>query len=79
MEVSFQGKISTPTTPVISAPVRKSTCRGARLDRSYAGETTLAAMLTLMVATSTVTRAYSRPMTLSVLPASSTGSQMASP
>ena len=53
--------------------------RGARLDRSNAGETTFAAMFTERVATSTVTSAKSRPKTLSVLAASATGSQIASP
>ncbi len=56
VEVSFHGMISTPTTPVISAPLRKLIRRGARLARSYAGETTFAAMFTEIVATSTVTR-----------------------
>jgi len=52
---------------------------GARFARSYAGETTFAAMFTEIVATSTVTRANSRPKTLSVFAASSTGSQMVAP
>lgn len=52
--VSFQGMMTTPTTPVISAPVRKLTIFGARFARSYAGDTTLAAMFTETVAISTV-------------------------
>ncbi len=57
VSVSFHGMITTPTTPVISAPVRKLISLGARFARSYAGETTFAAMFTETVATSTVTRA----------------------
>lgn len=57
VSVSFHGMMRTPTTPVIRAPVRKLMNRGARFARSYAGDTTLAAMFTETVATSTVTRA----------------------
>lgn len=79
VSVSFHGMMTTPTTPVISAPVRKLMNFGARLARSYAGDTTFAAMFTEMVATSTVISANSSPKTLSVLAASSTGSQIAAP
>src|SRR4051812_30350005 len=43
-----------PTIPVISPPVRKDIRRGNALAKSLAGETTLAAMLTDSVATTTV-------------------------
>jgi len=69
----------TPTTPVISAPVRKVMNLGARLARSYAGETTFAAMFTDTVATSTVIGAKSSPKVLSGWAARATGSQMGSP
>jgi hypothetical protein len=39
-----------PMTPVISPPVRKEIQRGARLEKSLAGLTTLAAILVAKVA-----------------------------
>ena len=52
---------------------------GKALAKSLAGETTLAAMLTESVATTTVNMAMATTSALSNLPTSSTGSQMAWP
>lgn len=42
---SFQGIIKIPITPVIRPPVRNEMRRGFRLEKSFEGETTLAATL----------------------------------
>ncbi len=47
---NFHGIITMPKTPVMTPPSLKLMCRGARLAKSLAGLTTLAAMLTEMVA-----------------------------
>ena len=54
---SFQGIIITPTTPVMRPPVRKEMRRGFRLEKSFEGETTLAATLVFSVAMSSAMRA----------------------
>ena len=48
--MSFQGIITMPSRPVIRPPVWKLMCFGARLAKSFAGPTTLAAMFTESVA-----------------------------
>src|SRR5216684_1117259 len=42
---SFQGIISTPMTPVIMPPVRKEMRHGLKFEKSFEGDTTLAATL----------------------------------
>src|SRR5437868_13509911 len=50
---SFHGTIAIPTNPVINPPVLNEISLGARLAKSFAGLTTLAAMFTETVATPT--------------------------
>lgn len=73
---SRQGWIAIPITPVISPPVRKDTNRGAVLEKSYDGDTTLAATFTDIVARMTMTS----PMTTAAVEenfvVSATGSQI---
>ena len=47
---SFHGIRAIPMKQVITPPMRKLIFRGQRLEKSLAGETTLAPMLTLSVA-----------------------------
>ncbi|MNY57718.1 hypothetical protein D3C86_1939660 [compost metagenome] len=68
-----------PSTPVINPPVLKSMRFGHMLAKSLAGETTLAAMLTEMVATMTVNMATATIQGLVNWPTSCTGSQKAWP
>jgi hypothetical protein len=49
-DISFQGIINIPKRPVISPPVLKLMYYGAKLAKSLAGLTTLAAILTESVA-----------------------------
>src|SRR5580692_4928178 len=76
---SFQGIISTPTTPVIRPPVRKEIRRGLRFEKSLDGETTLAATLVFNVATSSATNAMDATTGWLNLPNRTTGSQMGAP
>ena len=73
------GWIATPSSPVISPPVLKLMYFGKALAKSFAGETTLAAMLTAMVATTTVNIAIATITGELNLPTSCTGSQIARP
>ena len=73
---SFHGKITMPTTPVISAPVRKLIAAARCWTGRKAGETTLAAMFTDRVATSTVTSAKEHERRCRTCAASATGSQI---
>ena len=77
--MSFHGIMKMPSTPVRRPPVRNEMCFGARLAKSFAGETTLAAMFTLSVATSTVNMAMATMTRDSKWPTSSTGSHIALP
>ncbi len=65
--------------PVMRPPRRKVMRRGKALAKSLAGETTLAAMFTASVATTTVNIATATIHGSVNLPTSSTGSQMALP
>src|SRR5512141_2986867 len=73
------GIITTPITAVISPPVTYEIRRGERFEKSFDGETTLAAMLVVSWAASTTSAAKTitpvPPMRLT----STTGSQIASP
>src|SRR5439155_16980441 len=68
-----------PSTPVISPPVLKLMNRGNALAKSLAGDTTLAAMLTATVATTTVNIETATTTGDVNRPTSCTGSQIASP
>src|SRR5260370_7971113 len=76
---SFQGIISTPMTPVIMPPMRKEMRRGLKFEKSFEGDTTLAATLVVKVATSSATRATSATTGRFNRPSSTTGSQIGSP
>ncbi len=65
--------------PVMSPPVLKVMKRGKAFAKSFAGETTLAAMLTATVATTTVNIAMATTSGDVKRPTSFTGSQIASP
>ena len=64
---------------MIRPPVRKLTNRGARLAKSLAGETTLAAMLVESVATASVTSAAAESQGIPNRAITCTGSQTGSP
>src|SRR5919106_4426705 len=68
-----------PSTPVIRPPVLKLMNRGNAFAKSFAGETTFAAMLTATVATTTVNIEIATITGDVNLPTSCTGSQMACP
>ncbi len=68
-----------PITPVIRPPVLKRMCLGHALAKSFAGDTTLAAMFTASVATMTENIANATTTGCSNLPTSLTGSQIAVP
>src|ERR1700722_10021776 len=76
---SFHGIIITPTTPVISPPVRKEIRRGFKFEKSFEGETTFAATLVFKVATSSATRAMDAITGSWKRARRTTGSQMAWP
>src|ERR1039457_1316699 len=76
---SFQGIRSTPTIPVMMPPVRNEIRRGFRLEKSFDGETTLAATLVLRVAISSATRATDATTGRWKRPRRMTGSQIALP
>src|SRR5690606_3114397 len=71
--------IRMPMMPVMRPPVLKSMRRGHMLAKSFAGETTLAAMLTEMVATMTVNIEMATTHTFWNSPTRATGSQWALP
>jgi len=77
--MSFQGIIKTPMTPVMMPPILKLIRLGARLAKSFAGETTLAAMFTLNVAMTTVNIAMPTTRRDAKCPTSSMGSHIALP
>jgi hypothetical protein len=68
-----------PTRPVMSPPVLKVMKRGKAFAKSFAGETTLAAMFTDTVATTTVNIERATTTGDVKRPTSFTGSQIASP
>src|SRR5260221_14703475 len=68
-----------PMTPVISPPVRKLIRAGARLAKSLAGLTILAAMLVASVERATASMAKVTSILLSNLTARTTGAQMVVP
>ncbi len=68
-----------PSSPVIRPPVLKLMKRGNALAKSLAGDTTLAAMLTAIVATTTVNIEIATTTGELNLPTSCTGSQIAWP
>src|SRR5579875_758345 len=76
LDSSRHGCRATPSTPVISPPVRNDIQRGAVLEKSYDGLTTFAATLTETVATSTVSRPRMTTAGLDSFVASCTGSQI---
>src|SRR5208283_3275511 len=76
---SLQGMIRIPIIPVITAPVLKLMSLGTVFEKSFAGDTVLAAMFTDKDATTRPTSARTRVMGLLNLPRSTAGSQMASP
>ena len=63
--------------PVINPPVLKPMIRGNAFAKSFAGDTTFAAMLTAIVATTTVNIEMATTTGEVNLPTSCTGSQMA--
>ena len=68
-----------PSRPVINPPSRKVIQRGKALAKSLAGETTLAAMLTDSVATTTVNMQTATMTGCVNCPTSCTGSQIVLP
>src|SRR5580700_4156484 len=76
---SRHGIIRIPTTPVMRPPVRNEMSRGLRFEKSFDGETTLAATLVFSVATSSAIRAMVATTGWLNLPSSATGSQMGAP
>src|SRR5713226_5896021 len=68
-----------PTRQVISPPVRKLIRRGERLEKSLAGETTLAATLTLSVEIRRAGRASTTAKGLPRRESTATGSHSACP
>src|SRR5215470_13755278 len=77
--ISFHGIIRMPTTPVMSPPVRNEIKLGRKLEKSFDGDTTLAATLVFNVAISNATRATSATKGWLNFPSSTTGSQIGSP
>src|SRR5262249_55083757 len=73
------GCISSPIKPVSNPPKRNVIQRGKALAKSLAGETTLAAILTESVATTTVNIAIATMIVWWNSPIKSTGSQMTLP
>ena len=71
--------ITMPMMPVIRPPVLKLIARGKALAKSFAGETTLAAMLTASVATTAVNIEIAMTNGSWNLPTSLIGSQIISP
>src|ERR1700693_2646131 len=78
-ERSFQGCIRMPRIPVIRPPVLKLIHLGKALAKSFAGETTLAAMLTASVATAAVNLEETDTIGALNRPTSCTGSQIGWP
>ena len=76
---SFHGIINTPITPVISPPVRNEIRRGFRFEKSFEGDTTLAATLVFKVAIKSATRATNATKGRLKRSKSWTGSQIALP
>src|SRR5450755_2255629 len=76
---NLQGCIRTPRIPVISPPVLNRIQRGNALAKSFAGETTLAAMFTASVATTTVNIETATTTGWENFPTSTTGSQIGFP
>src|ERR1051326_8402330 len=72
----YHGIMSTPITAVIMPPARKEMRRGARLEMSLAGLTTLAAMLVVSVATESITSETMMTGTEPRRATTSTGSQI---
>ena len=68
-----------PTMPVMSPPVRKLIQRGSAFAKSFAGDTTFAAMFTASVATTTENIAIPTTSGFWNRPTSLTGSQIGSP
>ncbi len=77
--ISFHGIISTPMRAVMSPPVTYEMSRGLRFEKSFEGETTLAAMFVVSCAAKMTTVAKRMTATLSNSRISSTGSGMARP
>ena len=73
------GIISTPTMPVMRPPVRKEILPGAMFAKSFAGDTTFAAMFTASVATTTVNIEIATSSGDVNCPTSSIGSHIALP
>src|SRR5580765_2517572 len=71
--------ITIPITAVMSPPVRNEMTRGARLLKSFAGDTTLAARLVVIVATVSAIIDSTTVNGPPILPSSSTGSQITLP
>src|SRR5208283_3047957 len=76
---SLQGMIRIPIIPVITPPVLKLMSLGMVLEKSFAGDTVLAAMFTEREATTRPTSARTSVMGLLNLPSSTAGSQTDSP
>ena len=68
-----------PISPVMSPPVRNEILRGARWEKSFAGETTFAAMFVARVAMQRATIDRMRTAGLLKRTSTSRGSQMVSP
>src|SRR5437899_2657961 len=77
--ISFQGIIRMPTTPVINPPVRNEIRLGRRLEKSFDGETTLAATFVFSVAIISAIKATNATSGWLNFPSSTTGSQIGAP
>ncbi len=77
--MSFHGRITAPRTAVITPPALAEMRWGARLEKSLAGETTLAARFVDSVATDRPTIARTVMNGPPIRAISFTGSQMSSP
>src|SRR5207247_10659683 len=76
-DLNFQGCITMPIAQVMRPPVRKLMRRGEMFEKSLAGETTLAATLTLRVAISSAIMARTTAKGFPRRERTATGSQSA--
>src|SRR5580765_889101 len=76
---NFHGIIRMPTTPVINPPVRNEIRLGRRLEKSFDGETTLAATFVFSVAIISAIKATNATSGWLNFPSRTTGSQIGAP
>src|SRR5215471_2575180 len=77
--INFQGIIRIPTQPVINPPVRNEIKLGRRLEKSFEGDTTLAATFVFSVAINNATSATKATNGCWNFPSRTTGSQIGWP